>query len=161
SDASGNAATTGTIQIVGGNLRFGGVTNDADGATLTRGVNLAGATSARISYTANPDNLDAGESLTVWFAANGTTFVQIDSVTGGTTVNRDLALTGTFSANSAIQFRVTGVNNTNEIISVDNVTVTATIPNFNAGVDTINGDAGDDTIVWNANAVAPTDGRDV
>jgi len=30
-----------------------------------------------------------------------------------------------------------------------------------AGTDTLNGDAGDDTFVWNANAVAPTDGRDI
>ena len=35
------------------------------------------------------------------------------------------------------------------------------MPGLNAGVDTVNGDAGDDTIVWNANAAAPTDGRDI
>ena len=28
-------------------------------------------------------------------------------------------------------------------------------------MDTVNGDAGDDTIIWNANAAAPTDGRDI
>ncbi len=44
---------------------------------------------------------------------------------------------------------------------IDNFTVNATMPGLNAGVDTINGDAGDDTIIWNANAAAPTDGRDI
>ena len=36
-----------------------------------------------------------------------------------------------------------------------------TAPGLNAGADTVNGGAGDDTIVWNANAAAPTDGRDI
>ena len=161
---TGTVATNGAIQIIGGatdNLRFGGVTNDANGATLTRGIDLTGATSASVSYTANPDNLDAGENLTVWFAANGTTFVQIDTITGDAPVTRNIPLAGAFGANSAIQFRVTGVNNTNEIISVDTVAVTITRPGLNTGVDTINGDAGDDTIIWNANPSGPTDGRDV
>ncbi len=161
---TGTVATNGAIQIIGGatdNLRFGGVTNDANGATLTRGIDLTGATSASVSYTANPDNLDAGENLTVWFAANGTTFVQIDTVTGDAAVTRNIPLTGALGPNSAIQFRVTGVNNTNEIISVDSVAVTITRPGLNTGVDTINGDAGDDTIIWNANPSGSTDGRDV
>ena len=164
SDVATNPATSGAIQIIGGNtdnLRFGGVTNDANGATLTRGVNLTGATTANLSYTANPDNLDAGENLTVWFTANGTTFVQVDTVTGDAPVTRNLPLTGPFGPNSAIQFRVTGVSNANEIISVDTVAVTFTAPTNNTGVDTINGDAGDDTIIWNANASGLTDGRDV
>jgi Ca2+-binding RTX toxin-like protein len=164
SDVAANPATSGAIQIIGGNtdnLRFGGVTNDANGATLTRGVNLSGATTANLSYTANPDNLDAGENLTVWFTANGTTFVQVDTVTGDTAVTRNLPLTGPFGPNSAIQFRVTGVSNANEIISVDTVAVTFTAPTNNTGVDTLNGDAGDDTIIWNANASGLTDGRDV
>ena len=57
-----NAATSGAIQIIGGNtdnLRFGGVTNDANGASLTRGIDLTGATNAVLTYSANPDNLDA------------------------------------------------------------------------------------------------------
>lgn len=164
SDLPNNPATTGAIQIIGGitdNLRFGGVTNDANGATLTRGINLTGATTANLSYTANADNLDAGENLTVWFAANGTTFVQVDTVTGDAAVTRNLPLTGPFGPNSSIQFRVTGVSNANEIISVDSVAVTFTAPTNNIGIDTINGDAGDDTIIWNANATEPTDGRDL
>ena len=35
------------------------------------------------------------------------------------------------------------------------------MPGLNTGVDTLNGDAGDDTIIWNANSTAPTDGRDL
>ena len=56
--------TSGAIQIIGGitdNLRFGGVTNDANGASLTRGIDLTGATNAVLTYSANPDNLDADE----------------------------------------------------------------------------------------------------
>ena len=148
--------------VITDNLRFGGVTNDANGASLTRGIDLTGATNAVLTYSANPDNLDADENLTVWFAANGVTFVQIDTITGnnGALIGASL-LTGAVGANSAIRFTVTGVNNTNEIISVDNVAVTFTAATNNGGSDVVNGGAGDDTIIWNANPSGLTDGRDV
>ena len=82
------------------------------------------------------------------------TFVQIDTITGNNgTVNRSIPLTGAVGANSAIRFTVTGVNNTNEIISVDNVAVTFTAADQQWRIRAVNGDAGDDTIIWNANAV--------
>ena len=80
------------------------------------------------------------------------------------------AATGTFNValtaaqigpNSAIRFTANGNWDNGDNFYIDNFTVTATVPGLNAGVDTVNGDAGDDTIVWNANAAAPTDGRDI
>jgi Ca2+-binding RTX toxin-like protein len=65
------------------------------------------------------------------------------------------------SAHTAIRFRAVGNFETGENFYIDNVTVTTTAPGLNAGADTINGDAGDDTIVWNANASGATDGRDI
>ena len=50
---------------------------------------------------------------------------------------------------------------TGDSVNIDNLTVNFTVPGLNAGADTVNGDAGDDTIIWNANAAAPTDGRDI
>ena len=67
-------------------------------------------------------------------------------------------------AGSAIRFLTTGDGNNwdaGDNFYVDNFAVNATIPGLNVGVDAVNGGAGDDTIIWNANVAAPTDGRDV
>ena len=158
-------ANTGQIRIDDGNnvMRFhGGVGAAFDGAQISRSVNLDGATSATLTYSADPNGLDAGETLTVQFAADGVNFVNLQVITGdGASTNYSHNLAGPLSANAAIRFLVSGVNATNEFISVDNVAVTFVKPGLNAGVDTINGDAGDDTIVWNANASGATDGRDL
>jgi hypothetical protein len=115
-----------------------------------------------LTYSADPNGLDVGETLTVQFAADGVNFVDLQVITGnGASINYSHNLAGPLSANSAIRFMVNGVNATNEFVSVDNVAVTFVKPGLNAGVDTINGDAGDDTIVWNANASGATDGRDL
>ena len=160
-----NAGGSGQIRIDSGGtnaLRFyGGTTAAFNGAQITRTLDLAGATAAILTYSADPDQLDAGESLTVQFAADGVNFVNLQTITGnGGSVNYSHNLTGALSANSAVRFVVTALNATNEFVTVDNVAVNFTRPGLNLGVDTINGDAGDDTIVWNANASA-TDGRDL
>ena len=90
------------------------------------------------------------------------TFVQIDTITGnGGTVNRNIPLTGTVGASSAIRFTVTGVNNTNEVISVDDVAVTFTLPPTTA--DQTPSTAARVMIRSSGTPIrpAPTDGRDV
>jgi Ca2+-binding RTX toxin-like protein len=158
-------ANTGQIRIDDGNnvMRFhGGVGAAFDGAQISRTINLDGAASATLTYSADPNGLDAGETLTVQFAADGINFVNLQTITGdGVSTNYSHNLAGPLSANSAIRFVVSGVNATNEFVSVDNVAINFVKPGLNAGVDTINGDTGDDTIVWNANASGATDGRDV
>ncbi|WP_455273620.1 peroxidase family protein [Rhizobium herbae] len=149
--------TAGDIQITAGRLRFGEGTDGDE--IIQRSINLAGATAASLSFAYEGDDLDAGESVAVE-AFNGTTWQLLGTLGGDTngTANFTAPLT---AAHTAIRLRAIGTYEGGENFFVDNFTVNATIPNLNAGVDTVNGDAGDDTIIWNANAAAPTDGRDL
>jgi Ca2+-binding RTX toxin-like protein len=131
------AVTNGQIQIDAGGgggtneLRFvGGPTSD--GASIQRTVNLAGASSATVSYTFDQNNIDPGETVTVQFSADGSfnaaTLQTIQTITNtsgnlfgsGTT---SVALTGPFSANSAIRFVASGINATNEDVRIDNLNI--------------------------------------
>ena len=132
--------TTGQIQIDAGGgggtneLRFvGGPTSD--GASIQRTVNLAGASSATVSYTFDQNNIDPGETVTLQFSADGSfnpaTLQTIQTITNtsgnfsgsGTT---SVALTGPFSANSAIRFVASGINATNEDVRIDNLNIAFT-----------------------------------
>ena len=129
-------------------LRFYGGTNAADynGAQITRTINLSTATTATITYSANPDNLDAGKSVTVQFAADGTTFVTLQTITGdGGTTNYTHNLTGPFAANAAIRFVTTAMNATNEGVSIDNLVITRATVTVSTAGDTLNGGLGNDT----------------
>jgi len=127
--------TTGQIRIDAGNsnsLQFIGnlPNNGSNGAEITRGINLAGATEATLTYSANPDNLDAGETVTVQFAADGVTFANLNTIGGnGGNVNFSHTLTGPFSANAAIRFVATAITgNNNEVVTIDNLAVNFTMP---------------------------------
>ncbi|WP_210207834.1 peroxidase family protein [Bosea caraganae] len=160
-EADDNGGTTaGQIRIDDGNnvLRFygGTPTTTYNGAQITRTMDLAGVTSASVSYSANPDGLDAGDSVTVLFAADGTTFVPLQTITGdGANAGYSHVLTGPFAANAAIRFVVTALGN-GEQVSIDNLVINFAKPGLNGGVDTLNGGAGDDTYVINLG-----DGTDV
>jgi Ca2+-binding RTX toxin-like protein len=155
------SATAGDIRINGGRLQF--VPGTDGGETIQRAVDLAGATSATLSFNYEADSLDAGENVVVE-AFNGTVWQTLGTLGGNTTGTFSAALT---ASHSAIQFRAVGDFETGflgigaESFFIDNVTINLTRPGLNAGVDAINGDAGDDTIVWNANATGTTDGRDL
>ncbi|MFP3543913.1 peroxidase family protein [Rhizobium sp. SIMBA_035] len=163
------AVATGQIRIDAGNnnvLQFlGGNSNDFNGAQIQRSVDLAGATTATLSYSFVATGLDAGtdnDAVTVFFSRDGTNFVQVDVINSGASTlprNIDLSLfgTGPFTANAAIRFVATSLE-LNESVNIESLTINAT---GNFGVDTINGDAGDDTVIWNANASGATDGRDI
>jgi Ca2+-binding RTX toxin-like protein len=115
--------TAGQIRIDAGNsnvLRF----HNGDGAQITRAVDLAGAVTATLSFSANPDNLDAGENVTVQFAADGVNFVTLRTITGnGNNQDYEHQLTGPFTANAAIRFIASAISDTNEQVSIDNVTI--------------------------------------
>ncbi len=163
------AVATGQIRIDAGNnnvLQFlGGNGNDFNGAQIQRSVDLAGATTATLSYSFVATGLDAGtdnDAVTVLFSRDGTNFVQVDVInTAANTLPRNIDLslfgTGPFTANAAIRFVTTSLE-LNESVNIESLTINAT---GNFGVDTINGDAGDDTVIWNANASGATDGRDI
>ncbi|MBR1237667.1 peroxidase family protein [Bradyrhizobium sp. AUGA SZCCT0182] len=158
----------GDITISGGRLQFNAGVDG--GETIERAVNLAGATAATVSFSYEDDNLTAGQTVIV--QARNVTTNAWETVAGGTL---GAGTNGTFSfsapltasqigSNSAIRFLTTGDGSNwdnGDNFFVDDFTVSLTVPGLNAGADTVNGGAGDDTIVWNANAVAPTDGRDV
>jgi Ca2+-binding RTX toxin-like protein len=151
------SATGGDIGITGGRLAF--VAGIDGGETIQRSIDLAGATTATLSFSYEPDDLDAGEQVIVE-AFNGSTWSQLGAALGGDSATQNFSAPLT-AAHTAIRFRAVGNFETGENFYIDNVTVTTTAPGLNAGADTINGDAGDDTIVWNANASGATDGRDI
>lgn len=160
--------TTGQIRIDAGNnnvLQFiGGNGGDFNGAQIQRSVDLAGATAATLSYSIVETGLDAADdTIIVSFSRDGVTFVQVDLIndTTNTVANRTIDLssfgTGPFTANAAIRFVASSLE-TGDSVNIDNLTINAT---GSFGIDTINGDAGDDTVIWNASTAAPTDGRDL
>ncbi|AOO82189.1 peroxidase family protein [Bosea vaviloviae] len=159
--------TAGDIEINGNRLRFD--ENTDGGETIQRSINLAGATSATLSFAYEDDNLGAGQNVVVeaWNVVASTW--NILGTLGSTTGNGNGTFTATLTVNqigaaSAIRFRAEGDGNNwdgGDNFYIDNFAVSFTVPGLNAGVDTVNGDAGDDTIIWNANGVAPTDGRDI
>jgi Ca2+-binding RTX toxin-like protein len=157
-------ATGGDIFIQGGSLQF---TEALDGGEwIQRAFNVAGATSATVQFTFTGDTSVTGtENVTVqaWNQAANSWQNLTGGVLNSANANFSVALTaGQIGPQSAIRFQVNGDWDNGDNVSVDNFIVNATIPGLNAGVDTVNGGNGDDTIVWNANAVAgPTDGKDM
>lgn len=118
-----NPATTGDIVVNNNALRLSG---QAD--TIQRGVNLAGATSARLSYTINEQGVDVGEQVQVFYSADGTNFSLVDTITGATNnATRDIPLTGPFTANAVIRFVTTGLE-AGDFVFIDNVAVDMTKP---------------------------------
>lgn len=123
SDTGG--ATGGDVLVTEGQLRFD---ENGNGASIQRSLNLAGATTARISYTVAESGLDQGDTVTVWFSANGTTFTQIDTINAATnSATRSFDLTGPFSASAVVRFTSTALGN-NDIVDIDNVAVEFTRP---------------------------------
>ncbi|RDI61746.1 peroxidase family protein, partial [Microvirga subterranea] len=133
SDPTANPATSGAIRITGGDLRLG--ENGGDGASIQRSLDLAGATTARLSYSVSEQGLDPGEQVTVFFSADGITFTLVDTITGVTgNANRSIDLTGPFTANATVRF-VTTAMGFNEFVNIDDVAVSFTKP---AAAPTVN-----------------------
>ncbi|MET3857412.1 peroxidase family protein [Rhizobium sp. OAE497] len=123
SDSGG--ATGGDVLVTGGELVFD---ENGNGATVQRVANLAGATSARLTYDVDESGLDQGDSVTVWFAANGVNFIQVDLINSSTNSDqRSIDLTGPFTAGAIIRFTSTALGN-NDIVNIDNVAIEFTRP---------------------------------
>ena len=133
-----NSASQGQIRIDNNNsnsLQFRDDDNDAGNgtATIQRVLNLAGVTSASISYNFNENSFDAGEIVTVEFSPNGVapfqTIQVLDQNSNVGTTN--VTLNGPFTANGLLRFVVSGTNNNsaNDIVSIDNLIVNFTNPN--------------------------------
>ncbi len=142
----------GQIRIDSGNPSNALVFRDDDNdpgngtASIQRSINLAGRTSATISYSYVESSFDNGETVTVEFSPNGSAPWQliqvINSASNSGSVN-NFALNGPFTANAVIRFTVSGTNNNSngtDYVAIDNLTITATT----AGGDTMAGGDGDD-----------------
>ncbi|MBO9589474.1 MAG: hypothetical protein J7557_12310, partial [Devosia sp.] len=151
-NSDNGGATGGDILVTGGRLTFASGTDNND--SIQRAINLTGATAPTLSFDYQAVGLDTGETVVVQ-ALNGSVWETLGTLGGNATSNFSSPLN---PAHSAIRFVATGGFETGESFHIDNVVV-ALGPN--SGVDTINGDAGDDTIIWNANDTGPTDGRDI
>ena len=168
--SSWTEAADGANSIANGQIQLdaGGTTNQlrflgGDGGSIRRGVDLAGATSATLSFDfiRNPNvfnNLDAGEELRVQFAADGVNFTTIGTInnglgtglTGAGPFSVALPTPASFSAASAIRLEVTAITAGGllpEEIRVDNLSVSVERP-----ATTINGGAGSQILVGDAGA---------
>jgi Ca2+-binding RTX toxin-like protein len=145
-DTGNNPIVTGQIQIdtgTGQNSNNGNGTNqlrflEGNGAQIQRGVDLAGATSATLSYLVGENGLDNGEWVRVLFSRDGSEagFVEVDLIDGSVhqsnsnnqpNVERNIDLTqfgtGPFTANAAIRFVVSDINSGNEDVRIDNLQI--------------------------------------
>jgi hypothetical protein len=152
---------TGQIQIDagGGNgtnqLRF----INGDGGSITRGVNLSGATAATLTFDFDKNGIDTGESVKVQFAADGVTFVDVAggviTNTNGTNANGNAAgtlslnLGSSFGPNSAIRFVGSAISTAGEDIRIDNLRIDYSTPNA-----AITGTAAGEIIVGNSSGTA-------
>ena len=130
---TGNVVTGGQIRISNGSLRIGDNDNDTGlgGATIQRSLNLAGVTSATLSYAYDENSFDSGEIVTVSFAADGTNFTTIQTINSSSgSGSTRVALTGPFTANAMLRFVVSGTNNnsSNDIVSIDNINIDVAKP---------------------------------
>ncbi|WP_170285102.1 peroxidase family protein, partial [Microvirga aerophila] len=124
-DDGSATATDGQIQITNGELRF----DTGDGARIDRNVNLAGVSTARLSYSADPSQLDNGELVRVFFSADGVNFTLLEEIGGnGFETNRAFDLVGPFTANAMIRFEATGIAGFNEFVDINNLAIDVTVP---------------------------------
>ncbi len=112
-----NSVTGGNVQIDGGDsnqLRFN--PNAADGATITRSLDLSGMQSATVSFFVDDNGVSAGglvgddERLHFDFAADGVNFITLATFDGNNGGNSSLTLPigNGFTTNAAIRFRLEG-----------------------------------------------------
>lgn len=137
--ATNGSATAGQIRVGSQQLQF---TDNADGATVQRVVNLAGVQDAKLSFTYTQNSFDNGDFVRVLFTADATAatpvFHEVGTITnaagfGNHTFSADLLASlnagETVTANAAVRFEVvssatnTGTSADNGTISIDNVSV--------------------------------------
>ena len=133
-DRRHDSATAGQIQIDNGTdaLRF----LPGDGAQIQRSLDLAGASSATLTYSLSANvGLEADDTVTIFFSRDGieANFVQVDQITLGTaTGNKTVALTGPFTANAAIRLVASSLE-AGENVNIDSLSVAFVNPALNTG----------------------------
>ncbi|WP_114944093.1 peroxidase family protein [Microvirga calopogonii] len=131
-DDGSATSTNGQIQITNGALRF----DQGDGASIQRGLNLAGVATARLTYSVAEQGLDNGEQVEVWFSRDGSAWTLIETIGGNTNGgNRGFDISGPFTAGAAIRFVASGINAFNEFVNIDNLSVNVLVP---AAAPTVN-----------------------
>jgi Ca2+-binding RTX toxin-like protein len=184
-DDNSSTSDNGQIRVNGNRLEFdnGNTAANSNGASIQRAVtNLVGASSATITY-GYTENLDPGESVLVEFF-NGVawqTVQTINSSTGNGTLPA-INLSGPFTGTPLLRFTASAMNDANDLVSIDNISIAFTTPasavnggtaseilignvngtTFDAGQgnDIVLAGAGADEITWNANGAGGTDGHD-
>ena len=144
---------------------------NASGTQIQRAANLAGATSAVLTFDYTAANLESGDTLVVEASSDGSSFTILETLDGPSgTGTKSYDLTSYISATTTIRFRVTsGFNVTNETYSIDNANILyqmpqqaiqrtanlagATNPTLNFSYTAANLEAGD-TLVVEASAAA-------
>jgi Ca2+-binding RTX toxin-like protein len=165
-DDNGNVSnpSAGQITITGGVLRFGD--NDTDAGTgsaaIQRTVNLAGVSSATVSYSYIENSFDAGEIVTVTFSDDGSfgaghtqTIQTIDASSNNGSIN-NVTLAGNLSASAAIRFVVSGTNSNSatDAVSIDNLRID-TVTSTTATVSGTAGTGNTSSYTENSNTRAP------
>ena len=131
-----NSAASGAIRIESGQMRFGenGVNG---GATIERPLNLAGATSATLSFNFSSVGTESDEELTVTFAADGVNFVSVAALDSGDLSGlKTFNLTGPFTSNAVLRFTIDPMSANDEYLAIDNVNVAfagVTSPTYTEG----------------------------
>lgn len=129
-DGTGSA-TAGTIQVTPlGTLTF--TAGNADDSAVTRSLNLAGASSALVTFDIS-DVAVGGflsfdtEEILFEFAADGTNFTTLRTFNGsnGGSITVALPVTTAFEADAAIRFRSNNSLDTGESFTIDNVSINA------------------------------------
>lgn len=136
----GGSPTGGRIRITGGELRFEDI--GRNNRSISRSLDLSGATSATLEFTWRSEGLDGGnasdngEILAVQASSDGINFTTLGFIFGSQTINFSQDISAFISANTTIRF----VNNgtwqfgdweNNEFVFVDNVLITGFFSNPN------------------------------
>ncbi|MEM9649237.1 MAG: Calx-beta domain-containing protein [Bacteroidota bacterium] len=119
------------IRITGNELRFEDITRNSQ--LIQRSANLAGATSATLSFDWQTSGLDGGsggEQLSVQMSNDGTNYTTIGTFTGTQSGSFSQDILAYASANSTIRFINVGTWQfgdweSNEFVFIDNVLITA------------------------------------
>jgi Ca2+-binding RTX toxin-like protein len=139
--SSNNGASGGAIRVSSNTLQFDRETGaNGDGASISRGVDLSGATSTTtgtlnahrplLTFDLASNGIGVGETLQVQYSSDGTAWTTLATY-GNTTGPQTIDLSGqSLSANSAIRFVVSQLGGAGDYFRVDNVQVA-----FNADSD--------------------------
>ncbi|MEA1784792.1 hypothetical protein U1E44_01695 [Arenibacter sp. GZD96] len=132
-----NAAASGFINIDAGNqeLRFFYLWDE----NIRRSADLSAYASATLSFDWRTSSLEAGETLAVQASVNGSTFTTLATFGGSQSGTFSQDISAYISANTTIRFQKGGANwnQNNDRAFIDNVTITAALPQVDTDGDGI------------------------